>query len=215
MSTSVQADLCTLDRLATSLPFHLDDAAQVNALFVSEATSPDPHTRYLIEVWTYLHVRRYFLVKHACEPFRPVSDLDALVAGVFQRIDRHHAGVRQRDRYTHWVNKVCKNAYLSYVRRRRDVRSVEEMQAQYGFEQSEAVPYAAQADGASLRAAVQRVIRTLPPFLRTPIRLYLMDEYTYAEIAEAIGKGTPTVRVYISRALKVLRGHPDLLCFTD
>lgn len=59
---------------------------------------------------------------------------------------------------------------------------------------------------ASLRAEVARSLGELSPGLRTAVRLRVVEERSYPEVAAALGVSEQTARARVSRALRTLSG---------
>ncbi len=55
------------------------------------------------------------------------------------------------------------------------------------------------------RQELEAHVASLPVHYRMPVTLYLFEEFSYAEIAELLDQPIGTVKVYISRAKKLLR----------
>ena len=86
MLMSYKTELSSLEVLASSLPFRLDEADRVNEAFALYMTQGlQPH-KVLIDLWTYCFVRRYYLVKFLKESAFRSSELDLLVEKTYQKV---------------------------------------------------------------------------------------------------------------------------------
>jgi len=122
---SLKIELQSLDALASQLPFHLDDTTEVNEVYCSYRERPHPSTSYLIELWTYCYIRRYYLVKFISESGFRSAELDQVVERTYQKIERSRQQLERNDRYAQWVSVVCKNTYLNFVTRRKYVTTLD------------------------------------------------------------------------------------------
>ena len=60
---SYRTELTSLETLASTLPFDLDQSDRVNEAFVAYMEDRLSQPKTLIDLWTYCYVRRYFLIK--------------------------------------------------------------------------------------------------------------------------------------------------------
>lgn len=201
----------SLERLATRLPFPVDDVGRVNELFCEYTTNPARNLEVQIELWTYCFVRRYLTTKLARDGTAGGADLDALLDTVYQRI--HKGRARVRERYASWVSVVCKNSYLNYVRDRHPTSPI------IGFEAEElaerrltgGLPHAAdQTDFGMVLDTVDAAIRRLPAYLQQVTRLRLLDELDYDEIAVIVDRPVEIVRSYAHKAIVRLRSDREV-----
>lgn len=197
--------LAPYERLAASLPFHLDDVDRANAAYCAFRAGPSEATRRPVDLWTYCYVSRYFRTKFARETAYAVADLDLLVARAQDRIWRKQHTVREPERYASWVSVVCKRTYLNWIRARRrivplDAPSAPPLVAEPG-RSPELIP---------VRAAVGAAVDRLPPFLQDVARLRFVEGASYAAIAGMLQKPAPVVRAYAFKARTRLRKDPLL-----
>ncbi|TVT58155.1 SigE family RNA polymerase sigma factor [Amycolatopsis rhizosphaerae] len=118
--------------------------------------------------------------------------------------------VRAQDRWSRigalaapepYVRRMVTNEYLSW-RRRRAARTVT---LTHGALDEIGTPVADHANAHAERDAMRQRIASLPRKQRAAIVLRYYEDCTDAEIGEALGCTTGTVRSHISRALKALR----------
>ena len=115
-----------LDKLVARLPFPLDATDQVNAAFERWQTQGSEEDELKVTLWTYCYVMRYFLVKSVRGSIRGASDVDALVARVYRKVERNRESVEDGSRYANWVSVICKNTFINYVRRRPTEQSIQD-----------------------------------------------------------------------------------------
>jgi RNA polymerase sigma factor (sigma-70 family) len=197
--------------LADLLPFAIDDADRVNATYVRWAEARDAEAKRVIDVWTYCFVYRYFVRKAVRgDVFNP-TDVEALVARTYRRVDEGRAAIKQPGRYVQWVSVVCRNRFLNHVRaQRRDVSLDDEAVREPVDDRGEAHVHLG-----FVHEALEEALGRLPDYLAATARLLFLEECSYEEAAEALGKSVPTVRVYKQRAVHRLREDPALSSFWD
>ena len=202
----MHAEFRSLEALTARLPFHLDDTDQVNAAFTRWRRAPSDQDKFLVDLWTYCFVRRYYLGKFVREPTYSAADLEKLIDRTYQKVERNHATVRNPACYASWVATICKNTFINYLRARRTTLPLEQLM-QSGFE----VATDGYLDTSRwLLETLHRAIEQLPPFLREVIRLRIVEDFSYEQLHERTGKSVPTLRAYVNRALKHLRQDEQL-----
>jgi DNA-directed RNA polymerase specialized sigma24 family protein len=207
----------SLQTLAAHLPFGLDESARVGAAFERwrTATGGDHQAgkreKRLVDLWTYCFVRRYFLAKFAAQPDLPAVDLDAQVERVYQKVEAAREGVRDPQRYPHWVSVVCRNTFLNYVRRTRP--------ATVSLDDEDCRPLPAgetvRGDFGLAHEVVATAIERLPDYLQPVARMRFLEERSYEAIHEETGVAIPTARTYAGRARKRLRDDPAVRALLD
>jgi len=201
---SSRSILVSIDAVSTSLPFGVDDYAEVNKTYRRWVEHRKVNDHRLIEVWTYCFVQRFFALQFMRSPEWTRSDADRLVDITLQRLRASSYQLRNPDRYTSWVASSCRNAYLTYVRGRRldglddpDILVSEpDISNRY--------------DVAAMYGVLELGIRRLPVFLRATARLRLVEGKPYGEISTRTGQSIPTLRAYVNRALETLRRDPQV-----
>lgn len=195
------AELRRLDAVAAALPFAIDDYAAANAAFV--AWREGRGGRRDVDLWAYCYVRRYVLTRFARETGGAPSDFDVVVTKAYERVLGSVDTVRDPSRFAQFVSVVCRNTLLNNRTRRRAFDELDE---------TAPAPDDAprDIDRDLLRHALALAIAALPEGIRETARLRLLEGLGYAELAERIGKGVPTARAYVSKAVKRLRQDPEL-----
>ena len=195
-----------LKPLLRRLPFDLDDTARLNAVFDRWIRMQQPSDREVLDVWTYCYTWRYFLSKAARDNLRRPSDIDALTAQAFRRACCTRDDVEGVLRYANWVSVVCRNTYVNYANRGREMESIESVRGEVVTE-----PAPTYNDEPLVRRVLLSAINRLPPYLQDTARLFFVEQYTFETIAARLGKPIDTVRTYKSRALHTLRQDDALL----
>jgi RNA polymerase sigma factor (sigma-70 family) len=204
---SYKTELSSLEVLAASLPFRLDEAERVNEAFCTYLTKGQKQQKVLIDLWTYCFVRRYFLIKFLKEAAFRSSELDLLVEKTYQKVERSRGKIDSPDRYAQWVSVVCRNTFINFVSRRRLVTGLENMHVD---PMSLPVGRDTEAVAAGLHVALLRAIEDLPDFLRPSARMKFVENLSYEEISRIIGKRVPTVRSYIHKVCARFRKNRSL-----
>lgn len=210
MLMSAQAVLNSINVVAGVLPFRLDDYDRVNEVFAASTQAVDgEESKRQIDVWTYCFVSRYFAVQFLRSGQPLWSDLDRLIDRAFVKIRRGASNLHSPGRYASWVNTVCRNVYLNYIRsyRLEWLEDPENIVA----ESTHAEGY----DMGLLADTLSRVIDDLPPFLQEAARLRLFAGLSYREISARTGRPVATLRSYANKSLKLIRGHPQLRRILD
>ena len=205
---SHKSDLSRLDGLIRQLPFDLDDGAAVGALYAEWKAAPGKRNQYLIDLWTYCYVRRYFLVKFVrSEGGYSSGDLEMVIERAFKKISIGRETVREATRYPNWVVVVCRNTFVNFVTRQPDHVPVDRI----AEPRVDPEPLDALHDQAIRASALDAAIRRLPAWLRVVARLRLVDGLAYEVIQERTGIPVPSVRTYANKAVMRLRQDKALL----
>jgi RNA polymerase sigma factor (sigma-70 family) len=191
----------SLRRMTEHLPFAVDDYDQANDAFV-RLRAGDESLRDVVDLFAYLYTRRYFLTKFIRNRDLPPTDCDTLVGDAYGRFRRKAATIEQADRFTAWLSVVCANLFRNYISRRKPLSNLD----------GEALARI-EGDGIDTEAVDQGVLATLllgailrlPDFLQEVARMRLVEEMSYADMAEATGKPEATLRSYVNKVLTRLR----------
>lgn len=191
------------------LPFGIDDAKAVNALYVQFIDDPSPEREQLVEAWTYGYICKYMVAKHAKGSIRHVSDIEMLIGKTYERVRKGRPTIKEPDKYAHWVSVVTKNTFINYVNRYRvETDSIEDEETP--TLESIGATTEIDEDVGLRRQVLEHALDRLPPYLRKVARLYYFKDLSFKEVGERLDKSAATVRVYKSRVLKALREDPDL-----
>lgn len=199
----------TIQPIVAALPFHLDDAQQVNATFCRWHAHRRTTDKRLIDLWVYGYTYRYFLIKLAPSGRSTSAAFDQVVADAFSDVQAHLEDVRQPNRFTGWVGTICHHAFVNYLRTRRSTVTLEDGHPVLSTSTDAALSMPSH-DAAIVYQSVATAIDALPPFLSEVTRLRLLEQRSYKAISRATGKPEANLRVYYQRALERLRQDPSL-----
>lgn len=114
----------------------------------------------------------------------------------YQRLYHYKAGTS----FSSWLYKIAYNHCIDHLRRKRYFQLVplcdsvvDGCDVSYSFEEDE------------LSLPLQRAISMLPPEDRTVLMLRILEEKSYEEIADVLGKRSSTVRKRYERARKKIK----------
>ncbi len=201
-------DLAPIAPILDRLPFTLDDVDAVNACYVRCVETAAPDARRTVDMWTYAFAYRYFARK-TTKGDLDGPDLEQLVGTAYERVQRYRDTVRDPGAYGQWVSVVCRNAFLNHVRTRAEHASIDAGEAPEPLDEHAAAAH----ELPFVHEAVDAAFAALPNYLEDVARLYFLDGYAYAEIADRLGKSVPTLRAYKQRIVKQLRDDPGLSTF--
>ncbi|HMF58640.1 MAG TPA: sigma-70 family RNA polymerase sigma factor [Pyrinomonadaceae bacterium] len=123
----------------------------------------------------------------------PAVEVDDLVQEVFLQALRKLSTLRDAKAFGGWLAMITRNRAMDFHRRRRAGEELtEEIAAQPGERRNEAVE-------------VLEIIRSLPEAYRETLVLRLVEGMTGPEIAVRTGLTPDSVRVNLSRGMKLLR----------
>jgi RNA polymerase sigma factor (sigma-70 family) len=204
----LRKDLKDLDSLIRRLPFDLDDGDAVGRLYAEWNQNRRTQTGYLIDLWTYCYVRRYFLIKFIrSDAAYTGADLEMVVERSFLRIARKRETIREQHKYANWVIVVCRNTYLNYVTRQPDFVPMDRI-AEPGAEDELLIELH---DDAMRATALEAAIVRLPAHLREVAWMKLVDGLEYDDIEQRTGIAVPSARAYVHKALTRLRNDSRFL----
>jgi len=192
------------------LSFPVDDTETANATFRRWREQQDPKAKRDVDLWTYCYVCRYFLSKSTRGKLGNPSDADELIDRAYRKIEENRDGVRNAERYAHWVSVVCKNAFLNHVRSDPISESIDTEEGPTLRTESNPT-----AEIGFVEEALMEAIDQLPDYLQEPARLYFLERKEFEEISAAIEKSVPTVRTYKHKALKRPRKNETLREYVD
>ena len=190
-------------RVASSLPFDLNDTDAINVLYREWRNVNSSANARLLDIWTYCFVRRYFIRKFMNRAGIQSADVDMIIEKCLQKIQRHKNNIHSPDRYAHWVSVVCKNTFLNALR-----NPYKQVEMEWDGYATEAYATGRVCEASSTYQVVEVAINQLPVFLRDVARMRLLDGRSYDEISFRTGRALPIVRSYAHKAVKRLRRNP-------
>ena len=208
---SYRFELKSLDALASRLPFGLDDTQEVNSIYLAYRRNRTDGSDFLVDLWTYCYIRRYYLIKFIREEGFRAAELDQIVEKTYKKVEKCISQLEREDRYAQWVSVICKNTYINFVTRRQYVTALD------GSTEHECVApeTGVVEDPAALYLTLSRAIERLPVFLRNVVRMRFVEDLSYEEISRLTGKSIPTVRSYVHKACLRFRRDPGMRAYED
>ncbi|HET6568546.1 MAG TPA: sigma-70 family RNA polymerase sigma factor [Rhodothermales bacterium] len=198
----------SIQYVARHLSFSVDDVERAAEAFRLWREQESDAAKRDVDLWTYCFVRRYFLAKLARTARFSEADFEELISQAYLAAQSKSSQLRDPERYPHWVSKICKNRFLSYLNQNVDsVPLPDEMPADFRE------PILDESTKAAV--AVASAIQRLPDSLRDVTYQKLIEKRSYNEIERATGKDEGTLRSYISKARAKLRGDLVLRKFIN
>jgi RNA polymerase sigma factor (sigma-70 family) len=128
---------------------------------------------------------------------RDTGIAEDLTVETFWRIYKHRARFKPEGNFRAWARRIATNAALDHLRHTRPETTLPDN-----------LPCAPSPDGAVRREArdsINRAFRELPAKYRLVASLALVEEESYAEIAQAAGISESLVKIRVFRAVRILR----------
>jgi len=124
-----------------------------------------------------------------------------LVQDVFIRVLKYRSSYQGQDKFTIWLYKIARNTHIDYLRKRKDIVSLDE-QLDKIASQGPSPPE--KAEQAQEIARLSQALAKLPLKKREVLILSRFQDLKYKEIAELFGCRIGTVKVLVHRAIKEL-----------
>jgi len=140
---------------------------------------------------------------------RSESDREDVAQDVFLKVYENLHGFEFRSRMSTWIARIAYTTCLNFMEKKRPSLlddDLPEMGGVDSFPSSTPAPDAA-AHRAGVAEILEREIGALPVDYRTALTLFHLEGMTYDEIGEAMGLPGGTVKSYLFRARKQLRGR--------
>jgi len=204
---SYQNELTSLESVAARLPFAIDESHLVNETFAAYMHGDRLEDKRLVDLWTYCYVRRYFLIKFIKETRFRASELDHLVERTYRKVERSRHAIKQHDRYAQWVSVVCRNTFINFVARRKQIIALKE---HHDIAEQPVKMNDVEVNAAALHVSLLNAIAQLPAFLQATARMRFVENLSNEEIARIVGKRPATVRAYIHKICTRFRQDKDL-----
>jgi RNA polymerase sigma-70 factor, ECF subfamily len=128
---------------------------------------------------------------------RDTGIAEDLTVETFWRIYKHRAQFKPDGNFRAWARRIATNAALDHLRHTRRETTLPEN-----------LPCAPSPDGAvsrETRDSINKAFQELPAKYRLVASLALVEEESYAEIAQAAGISLSHVKVRVFRAVRILR----------
>jgi RNA polymerase sigma-70 factor (ECF subfamily) len=128
---------------------------------------------------------------------RDPTAAEDLTVEAFWRAHKAHAGFDPEANFAAWLRRIATNLALDHLRKRRRFVELPDDLAAEGKLDSVARQ--------QTRLALRKAFAELPPRLRVVAHLGLVEDESYAEIAQALGISAGVARTRMFRAVRVLR----------
>jgi RNA polymerase sigma-70 factor, ECF subfamily len=140
------------------------------------------------------------------------EDAEDLTQNVFLTAFHNLDRLQDEDRFESWLYRIARNEVYQSFRKRRSEPATQEMTNARQDDGSVEVEFADQGPSpqeqllnSELGRRIRRVLGTLPPKLREVFVLAVIDEKSYAEISEIVGRSLLAVKTDIFRARALAR----------
>jgi len=133
--------------------------------------------------------------------FRNAEDASDFMQEVFLKAYRNLPRFEERSRFSTWLYKIAYNTALNGVNRRKEYRSL----AEVDVEPHDGDTPERQAIRSAVRDAVLAGIQELPERYRVCVDLYFFYDCPYREIEAITGFPVNTIKSHVFRAKKLLR----------
>ncbi|HEY6130177.1 MAG TPA: sigma-70 family RNA polymerase sigma factor [Candidatus Acidoferrum sp.] len=128
---------------------------------------------------------------------RDPAAAEDLTVEAFWRAHKAHGGFRSDGNFALWLRRIATNVALDHLRKRRPYIDLPDDLA------AERKPDSVVQQ--QTREALRKAFAELPPRLRVVAQLGLIEDESYAEIAEALGISAGAVKLRMFRAVRLLR----------
>jgi RNA polymerase sigma-70 factor (ECF subfamily) len=128
---------------------------------------------------------------------RDAAVAEELTVEAFWRAHKAQAGFDPQNNFRAWLRRIATNLALDHLRKRRPCVALPEDLA------AEQSPDSAVQQ--QTRAALRKAFAELPPRLRVVAQLGLIEDESYAEIADALGISAGAAKLRMFRAVRLLR----------
>ena len=195
----------TFDTSDNLISFGIVRANRVNEAFIQFRLAEDAAALRQVDQWTHAFVVQYFAAR--CARDRRLGEVvcDELIGRALERIVCLRSTVRRPECYVGWVHTLCRNLLIDAARRRRIVP--EALPAGGVAEPVTEASHSVSDSGEGDLRAVHSAIGRLPAYLRRVAHLRLVEGLSYTEVAEVSRKNVSTLRVYVQRAVRLLRAE--------
>jgi len=128
---------------------------------------------------------------------RDPSVAEDLTVEAFWRAHKAHAGFHPEANFAAWLRRIATNLALDHLRKRRPyVELPDDLAAE---RKADSVVQQ------QTRAVLRKAFAELPPRLRIVAQLGLVEDESYAEMAQALGISAGVARTRMFRAVRLLR----------
>ena len=138
---------------------------------------------------------------------RRQDEAEDICQEVFIKVFRKMKRFRGESRLSTWIATIAYNTSISHVRKmaRRGEQLYEDNPALIAMEKDESLNQKV-VEKEEAKKILMAMIESLPVNYRTVLTLFHLEEFSYKEIEEITGMPEGTIKSYLSRARKLLKG---------
>ncbi len=138
---------------------------------------------------------------------RRQDEVEDICQEVFIKVFRKMKRFRGESRLSTWIATIAYNTSISHVRKlaRRGEQLYEDNPAVIALERDESLNQKV-VEKEEAKKILMEMIEQLPVNYRTVLTLFHLEEFSYKEIEEITGMPEGTIKSYLSRARKLLKG---------
>ena len=135
------------------------------------------------------------------------DEVEDICQEVFIKVFRKMERFRGESRLSTWIATIAYNTSISHVRKlaRRGEQSYDDKPALIALEKDGALNQKV-VEKEEIKKILMEMIESLPVNYRTVLTLFHLEEFSYKEIEEITGMPEGTIKSYLSRARKLLKG---------
>jgi RNA polymerase sigma-70 factor (ECF subfamily) len=130
---------------------------------------------------------------------RDAHDAEDLTQEAFVRAFQKIGSVKSADAFSGWLYRIVANLSLDHLRRKKRRPTETLLESYAATNRSDAI------SSEALSTRIDTAIETLPEMQRVVARLFLVEEFSHAEIAGMLGLTDGTVRSHLSHARRKLQ----------
>ena len=138
---------------------------------------------------------------------RRQDEVEDICQEVFIKVFSKMKRFRGESRLSTWIAAIAYNTSITHVRKqvRRGEQSYDEKPALIALERDESLNQKV-VEKEEVKLYLMKMIESLPVNYRTVLTLFHLEEFSYKEIEEITGMPEGTIKSYLSRARKLLKG---------
>ena len=73
-----------------------------------------------IQVWSYLRIKKYFLMKYVKEQMRKPSDVEFIIENAYIKFHQNLEKVRDPEKFNSWLKAICQHEMAEYYKIRKN-----------------------------------------------------------------------------------------------
>ncbi len=144
------------------------------------------------------------------------DEVEDICQDVFIKVFRKMERFRGESRLSTWIATIAYNTSISHVRKlaRRGEQLYEDNPAVIALKYDETLNQKS-VEKREAKKILMEMIESLPVNYRTVLTLFHLEEFSYKEIEEITGMPEGTIKSYLSRARKLLKGKLEKVVETE